>query len=56
MGAEADLGIFFGGAFVVVFCEACSNEENIPDMDVAALGSGPDVDALELADFDEVVI
>jgi hypothetical protein len=56
VGAEADLCVFLRGALVVIFCEACSDEKNVPNVDIAALGSGPDVDALELADFDEIVV
>lgn len=56
VGAEADLGVLFGGPVVVVLCEAGADEEDVPDFDITALGGRADIDALEFADFDEVVV
>ena len=46
---ESELRGFFGRARVVVFCPAGADEEDIADLDVAALGGGSDVDALGFA-------
>lgn len=47
--AEADLGVLFGAALVVVLDEAGADEQDVADLDVAASRGGPDVDALRFA-------
>jgi hypothetical protein len=47
--AEADLGVLFGAALVVVLDEAGADEEDVADLDVAASRRGPDVNALRFA-------
>ena len=56
MCAKADLCVLFGGALVVVLCKACSHEKNVSDLDVATLCSWADIDALILANFDQIVV
>ena len=47
--AEADFGVLFGAALVVVLDEAGADEEDVADLDVAASRGGPDVNALRFA-------
>jgi hypothetical protein len=54
--AEADLGVLFGAALVVVLDETGADEQDVADLDVAASRGGPDVDALRSATGRKVVV
>lgn len=55
-GSERGGGAFLGGELVVPLDPARADQEDVADLDVAALGFGADVDALGLAAFAELFV